>query len=445
MAPLRGFFMFLGRKKRVCVISLDGVPGSFLADAFREGRLAPLRSVWEKGEAARLRSSIPPISSVAWTTYATGVNPGRHGIYGFVDRDPTSMNQYIPTSRDVAGLTLWERLGKAGLSCVVINIPLTYPVRPLVGWLVAGFPAPELKDVAYPPELARTLAKAGYLVDPDPALASDPQAFFSEVRQAIACRRRVALQLLKGDWSFFHLHIMATDRINHFFFRARSPGSSHHRDFWAAYEDIAGLVGEVVDALPKGTELVLMSDHGFAEVEWEVDLNAHLVEKGLLKLVEKGTGPERVASGSVAYSLTPGRVYLLRKGREKDGWITPSEARVYLERVREVLLEVLTPDGRPAVAEVLLGEDIYRGPKAAWGPDLVAVPAPSVELRGGWEGGPLARPALRQGGHTLDGAFLWIRDRSPEPGTIMDVPPTLWALFDLPLPEEFEGKVLIQR
>ena len=437
--------MFLGRKKRVCVISLDGVPGSFLADAFREGHLAPLRSVWEKGEAARLRSSIPPISSVAWTTYSTGVNPGKHGIYGFVDRDPATMKQYIPTSRDVAAPTLWERLGEAGLFSVVINIPLTYPVRPLAGWLVAGFPAPGLKDAAYPPELARTLVKAGYLVDPDPALAPDPPAFFSQVKQAIACRRKVALRLLKGDWSFFHLHIMVTDRINHFFFQARSPGAPHHQDFWAAYEDIAELVGEVVDALPKGTELVLMSDHGFAEVDWEVDLNVCLLEKGLLKLLGKGTGPERVAPGSVAYSLTPGRVYLMRKGREKDGWIRPNEARVHLERVREALFEVRTPDGRPAVAEVLFGEEIYRGPKAALGPDLVAIPAPSVELRGGWEGGALARPALRQGGHTLNGAFLWIQGKSPRAGTILDVPPTLWALLGLPLPEEFEGKVLIDR
>ena len=80
--------MFQRRKKRVCVISLDGVPGAFLWEAFRGGRLAPLRSVWQAGEAAALTSTLPPISSVAWATYATGVGPGRHGVFGFVDRDP---------------------------------------------------------------------------------------------------------------------------------------------------------------------------------------------------------------------------------------------------------------------------------------------------------------------------------------------------------------------
>ncbi|MBC7097560.1 alkaline phosphatase family protein [Candidatus Bipolaricaulota bacterium] len=425
------------------MVSLDGVSDDLLEGAFQEGRLSPLAAVWKQGGVAPLSSSIPPISSVAWATYATGVNPGGHGIYGFVDRDPRSMDQYIPTARDVAAPTLWARLGEAGLKPTVINLPLTYPAQPFPGTLVAGFPAPELRHAAHPPELAHTLIDSGYLVDPDPRLASDPPAFFAEVKKTIACRRRLALRLLKEDWNLFHLHIMATDRLNHFFLRARLSGTPYHQDFWSAYEDIAELVGEVVEGLPKGTELVLMSDHGFSEAEWQVDLNRWLLEKGLLRLEEGGAGPRRVAPDSVAYSLTPGRVYLMREGRERGGWITPREAPYNLERVREALLEVRTPDGGPAVAEVFWGEEIYRGPRAALGPDLVAIPTPSVELRGGWEGKELAQPAPRQGCHTLEGAFLWIRDREPKPGNILDVPPTLWSLLRLPLPGDFEGKVLI--
>jgi len=437
--------MFLRRRKRVCVISLDGVPGSLLEDAFSQGRLVPLRSLWAEGEAAELTSTVPPISSVAWATYATGVNPGGHGIYGFADRDPATMGQRLLTSRDVAAPTLWHRLGTLGRNSAVINVPLTYPAAPLKGWLVAGFPAPELKGAAYPPELGETLARDKYLVDPDPGLASDPPAFFAEVKRALDSRRRIALELLRRPWDFFHLHIMATDRLNHFFFRARHEGEPNHEDFWAAYEEVAELVGEVAEALPRGTELALMSDHGFSDIAWEIDLNAHLVERGLLELSGEGSGPERVAPGSVAYSLTPGRTYLLRAGRERGGTIPREEAPRWLERVAADLLALKTPDGAPAVAEVLRGEELYHGPKAALGPDLVALPAPGVELRGGWEGGPIARPASRQGGHTLTGAFSWIRGRTPRAGTVIDVPPTLWALLGHPGPNEFEGKALIER
>lgn len=435
--------MFQRRKKRVCVISLDGVPGAFLRDAFREGRLAPLRSVWQAGEAAELTSTVPPISSVAWATYSTGVNPGRHGIYGFADRDPRDMSQHLLTAKDVAAPRLWELAAQAGKKSAIVNVPLTYPAEPVAGWLVAGFPAPELSRATYPPSLARQLAQDGYLVDPDPGAASQPPEFFSQVERALASRRRVALKSLREPWDLYHLHIMATDRLNHFFLADGLGGGPWAGEFWHAYEQVAELVGEVVAALPKGTELVLMSDHGFAPIRWELDLNAFLIERGWLELSEEGEGPGRVAPGSVAYSLTPGRVYLLRRGRERDGGIEPDDAPGYLERIAEDLLSLSTPEGKPAIGEVLLGREIYRGPEAELGPDLLALPAPGVELRGGWSGEEPFRPARRQGGHTLTGAFLWIRGRCPRAGTVLDVPPTVWSLLGLPPKPEFEGKVLI--
>ena len=435
--------MFQRRKKRVCVISLDGVPGAFLWEAFRRGRLAPLRSVWQAGEAAALTSTLPPISSVAWATYATGVGPGRHGVFGFVDRDPQEMSQHILTARDVAAPRLWDRLGELGKRAAMVNIPLTYPAEPVSGWLVAGFPAPELARAAYPPALAARLARDGYLVDPDPGAAADPPEFFSQVERALASRRRVALELLSQPWDLFHLHIMVTDRLNHFFLSDGLTDGPWADSFWRAYEAVADLVAEVVEALPRGTELLLMSDHGFAPIRWELDLNSFLQERGWLELSGEAEGPARVAPESTAYSLTPGRIYLLMRGRERDGWIPSSEAQRYLERLQEDLSSLTTPDGEPAIERTLLGAEIYRGPKAELGPDLIALPAPGVELRGGWSGEGPFRPARRQGGHTLTGAFLWIRGKRPRAGEVLDVPATVWALLGHPRPPEFEGKVLI--
>ena len=438
-----GVFMFQRRKKRVCVISLDGVPGALLQEAFREERLAPLRSLWQAGGAVELTSTLPPISSVAWATYSTGVGPGGHGVFGFVERNPQEMSQHILTSRDVAAPKLWEHAAQQGKRAAVVNIPLTYPADPLSGWLVAGFPAPELSRAAYPPDLASRLAQEGYLVDPDPGTAGEPPEFFSQIERALATRRRVALELLRKPWDLFHLHIMVTDRLNHFFLSDGLTDGRWREEFWAAYEAVAELVAEVVAALPPGTELVLMSDHGFAPLRWELDLNAFLRELGWLELSGEGEGPARVAPGSTAYSLTPGRIYLLMQGRERDGWIEPGRARDYLERLSEALLSLSTPEGEPAIQRVFLGRDIYHGPKAELGPDLLALPASGVELRGGWSGEGPFRPARRQGGHTLTGAFLWIRGERPRAGEVLDVPATVWALLGLPRPPEFEGKVLI--
>ena len=74
-----------------------------------------------------------PLSAlVAWANYATGVNPGKHGIFGFVDRKPNSLYRgHIPTAKDPQDvLTIWEVLSNAqGKRVGVINVPLTYPAQ----------------------------------------------------------------------------------------------------------------------------------------------------------------------------------------------------------------------------------------------------------------------------------------------------------------------------
>lgn len=416
------------RKKKVCVISLDGVPGKLLEDALSQGRLAPLRALWQSGGRAELTSTLPPVSAVAWATYATGVGPGQHGVYGFADWDPITKNTYLLTSHHIPVPTLWDMLGEMGRRSVVVNLPLTYPARPLAGWLISGFPAPELSRAAHPPALAARLVQDRYLVDPDPQVAADPTAFFSQAQQALAGRRKWALELVREAWDFFHLHIMVTDRLHHFYYPARRGGPHQHL-FWALYEEIAELVAEVVASLPPGAELVLLSDHGFCDLSWELDLNAWLAEKGWLSLAGEGEGPGRVTPGSRAYTLTPGRIFLLDKQ--------------FGERLAEELLSLRTPDGEAAIGRVLVGEEIYRGPRASRGPDLLALPAPGVELRGGWQEEEPFRPAPRPGGHTLEGAFVWIRDHQPHPGHLLDLPPTLWRLLGLRPPSQFEGKALI--
>jgi len=216
--------MFSSRLRKVCVISLDGVPGLLIETAMRKGWSPSLRALWDRGGTARLRSTLPPLSSVAWATYATGVDAGYHGVFGFVDRQPQTMRQRVLSSHDLTAPTWWARLSAAGHPCVVINVPLTWPAQPMRGALVAGFPAPELARAAHPPELAARLAASDYLVDPDPRLAADPAALLAELRRSVEAKRMLALELLDEPWLVFHLHIMATDRLHHFFYQARHPG-----------------------------------------------------------------------------------------------------------------------------------------------------------------------------------------------------------------------------
>ncbi len=387
-------------------------------------------------------STLPPVSAVAWATYATGVDPGVHGVYGFADRDPGTMSLYILDSSHLKARPLWNILSGMGRRVAVINVPLTYPVEPVQGTLVAGFPALDGAGLAYPPELGERLRREGYVVDLDPKLSRDPGGFFAALEAMLRERLALARRLLEEEWDFFHLHIMATDRLHHFFFRSRLPDGPHHREFWRIYRLIEAGIMELVDDLPEGTELLFLSDHGFCELRWELDLNAFFVEEGFLELGE-GRGPEAVRPGSTAYSLTPGRVYLLRRGRERDGHLGGRDAWAARERLRGVLERLTTPEGEPAIEAIHPGEGIYHGPAADLGPDLLVLSAPGVELHSGWDGGEVFRRPKREGGHTFSGAFLWMRGREPSPGGIIDLGPTILSLLGLPIPVEFQGTPLV--
>lgn len=131
-------------KKRLFILSLDGVPYSFLQEGISAGRFSNIDRL---GEMVEIKSVFPPVSSVAWATFATGVNPANHGIFGFIDRDPATMIKRIPTSRDLVSPTIWQMLNDAGRRTIAMNVPLTYPPREVNGVMISGFLALQVSSL----------------------------------------------------------------------------------------------------------------------------------------------------------------------------------------------------------------------------------------------------------------------------------------------------------
>ena len=73
---------------RLFILGLDGSPLPLLQRLMRAGDLPNLARVFERGSSVEMNSSLPDVSAVAWTSVNTGMNPAKHGIYGFVDRKP---------------------------------------------------------------------------------------------------------------------------------------------------------------------------------------------------------------------------------------------------------------------------------------------------------------------------------------------------------------------
>lgn len=153
-------------KGRVIILGFDGVETTIVDTMLEAGRLPNLAGLREQGAFSRLRSTIPPQSPAAWNSFTTCKNPGGHGIYDFIRRNPTTQLPDIGTSRTIhptrrhdgtvaeqasaVGFRrsdpFWVIADRAGIRCKLFNIPFAYPPDPLQhGKMLSGLDVPEIR------------------------------------------------------------------------------------------------------------------------------------------------------------------------------------------------------------------------------------------------------------------------------------------------------------
>src|SRR3972149_5713771 len=128
-------------ERRVVFLGLDGTPYTLLTRLVREGQRPNVAKLLAEGSLAPMHSVHPPVSSVAWSSFMTGSNPAKHGIFGFVDRIPHTYDVYYPNSSHVMSTPIWNILRNYNKRSIVINVPSTYPASEMNGILIAGFVA----------------------------------------------------------------------------------------------------------------------------------------------------------------------------------------------------------------------------------------------------------------------------------------------------------------
>ena len=402
-----------GASRRIAVIGLDGTPFSFLDKEIGAGNLPNMAALFSRGRFGPLETEIPTVSSAAWASFMTGANPGEHGIYGFTDRRPGTYELYFPNYSNLMAEPVWERLGRQGRRCCVLNVPSTYPARPVNGVLVSGFVGPSLERAVYPAEVYDYLRKAGYRIDVDASLGRESLDSLIEDLHATLEKRREAFLHFQAleDWDLFVPVFTTTDRLHHFLWKHyEQEDPVYAAEFRRFYRRLDAIVGELVAEMKPDTALFMLSDHGFCGIEREVYLNNLLRDRGLLAYAS--SQPRTIADidpeKTVAYCLDPGRIYLNLAGREPGGIVQPQDAGRLLEELAGMLVELSDPDtGEPMLERVARAGELYSGPQAAAAPDLVAVPNRGFDFKGSmmhpeW----LGRTHL-EGMHTYDDAFFF--------------------------------------
>jgi len=296
----------------VVVLGLDGATFDLILPGVERGELPGFARLMAEGAWGPLRSTVPADSPPAWTSFATGVNPGRHGVFGFMARKISSYDYEIGSSHLCRAPSLWEIAGANGRRVGVINVPLTYPPKSVNGFLVAGMMTPDLRSpFTHPPELRDELLRAVPSYSISHGLGrtqgGDPRAILVRDFAATSSAREQAMRWLakKYDPDLLICVFTVLDRLQHFLWAdmdAQHPDHDpsspleYREAIPAAYRQLDGVVARTLEAAGDETLVVVLSDHGFQGVAKTFYVNAWLAERGYLALTGSAGEPSRWAN-----------------------------------------------------------------------------------------------------------------------------------------------------
>jgi predicted AlkP superfamily phosphohydrolase/phosphomutase len=459
------------------------------------GLMPNLSDFMAEGCRGPLLSTIPPITSPAWTTMTTGLNPGKHGVFSFHRRLDRDLRRIPVNSSDVKQKRIWDYFSEQGKRVCVINVPLTYPPSPVNGLMVSGMLTPGGDaDFTYPESLKAGLNDAcgGYQIDTPWHHYRRGQELVAALRANLANRRRAIEHLMAGEsFDFSMMVISSTDRLQHVFYRRiveigrrGTPGSPLDEEICGFYHDLDDFLGHLSRLYRESHQIFMVSDHGFRPVHTKVNINKWFAEHGYLR--RRGTldggwlrflirrldilGLERsirnmlpgkrsgrtVAQAHIdwkntrAYSGAAGdqAVYLNVAGRDPQGIVPPEDYRQERAAVEETLRSLFDPSRKePIMEEIHRGEEIYRGPYTDTAPDLILQCRRGYVITDKRSETRLFNPAGKQTGwHSMEGMFAASGPGIRKGGRLKslglpDILPTLLYSRDLPLLETFDGAV----
>lgn len=154
------------RAKRLVILGLDGLSPLLVEKMWEKGELPNLKALAAQGTFRHLGTTTPGVSPVAWSSFQTGVNPGKHGIFDFLAPDRKRYLAVLSSVRSETGKArgilrrgrtrtvqtllrksspFWSYLGKYGVRSTILRVPITYPPEPLDGHLLSGMCVPDLR------------------------------------------------------------------------------------------------------------------------------------------------------------------------------------------------------------------------------------------------------------------------------------------------------------
>ena len=458
------------RPARMLVIGLDCATPQFVFGPDRFD-LPNLQGLMARGVWGRIRSCDPPITVPAWASMLSSRDPGVLGCYGFRNRrDHSYANMATANATAICEPRVWDILSRAGKKVVVVGVPQTYPPKPVNGWLVSGFLAPDTSaDYTYPKALKRELHEnvGEFMLDVKDFRTDDKGSLLRRVYDLLDNRFATVKYLLGSrDWDFAMFVEMGVDRLHHGFWRycdkthpKYEAGNSYEHVIRDYYQALDRHIGALLAQVGEGTAVMVVSDHGARAMLGGICINEWLMQQGWLTLKERPASPTRIEDCTIDWSRTKawasggyyGRVFLNVEGREPEGVVPQAEYEAFRDKMVAAIEDMRDPSGAPLGNRAVRPRDLYQTVNGI-APDLF-VYFGGLGWRSvgtvGWESiytfendtGP------DDANHDFEGIFICSgggldHGRELDGLQLMDVAPTILRHFAVDVPDAMQGRVI---
>ena len=344
--------------------------------------------------------------------------------------------------------------------------------------LVSSFLTPDKsKTYTYPPEIKHKLdeiADGDYIIDVRNFRTEDKGWLLEEIYKMTERRFKVVKEfVVKETWDFFMFVEMGIDRIHHGFWRYMDeghrlyePGNPFERAILDYYVYVDSKIGELIELLPEGTSIMVVSDHGAKTMKGAVAINDWLIEKGYLVLKQRPNGRLRLDTKMIDWKRTMAwaeggyysRIMINLKGREPQGTVSQKNYEEFRERLKEEIEGIVDERGGILSTKAFKPQEIYKECNGL-PPDLI-VYFDDLNWRGA---GTVGNASLHlfendtgpdDANHAQDGVFIFrpskgFGDFPYEKGEelkgleIYDVASTVLDYFGCGIPEDFQGESIL--
>lgn len=495
---------FRANLEKILILGLDGATFDLIKPWVEAGYLPTFAKLLREGACAPLRSVPNMNTAPAWTTFMTGKNPGKHGVYWFAEEGDTTGTVRFVNAADRKAQSIWNLLSSGGRTVAAINVPLTFPAEQVNGLMLAGFDAPSTasEGFSYPPGLIEDVEKqcGRYILHAAVSHHAVAGRMDKVVEGALAAEQSrvdAALHLLRTQpWDVFMYMIKATDQVAHHVWDV-----SAEEQMWMkpVYEFADKTLAKFMEEVGPDCGVIVMSDHGMGwrqpaaefvgQILTQLGFQARAESKkggmiwrafrlakrlgaparGLLKSALPTTYRKfayKVRFGGIDWSRTRAYsdntrscLWVNLVGRNPQGVVKPEEYGELIDDLKELLTGLVDSDtGEHVVNAAWTPEDIYSGPHTGSAPDIQIDWRYDRPIRGvsykGRLGEAESKSASQGFMHHLTGAhrrhgvlMMWgpqFAAGSIDAPGLEDLAPTILHLAGLPVSQDMDGRVLLE-